>query len=299
MALSVRTFGIVALVLCVISGMDAGCFAQDGVSVVVNELLASNRGNVSDPQGEYDDWIELYNPTDSPIDVGGMYLTDDAGDPTQWQLPAGNPSLTRIAAGGFLVVWADGDTADTGLHASFRLNAGGDEVRLYAGDGRTLIDRIEYGKQSADVSLGRFPDGADSWRFLGFPTPGATNVPVYEGFVDDLQFSHERGFYDAPFELTIGCDTPGVTIYYTLDGRQPLEDADRGVATGAVYTGPIFVFGTTTVRACVSRTDGSQALRRRVPISFSVTWCRSRERPQDSPRVGAGPRPTTRWTPIS
>lgn len=285
MDISVRTLTMVALVLCVAGGMVTRCIADDSGSVVINELLASNRQNVKDPQGQYEDWIELHNPTGAAVDVGGMYLTDNAGDRTQWQIPRNNPSETRIAPGGFLVIWADGDPGDAGLHAGFRLSAGGEEVCLYAADGATLVDRIEYGRQSPDISYGRFPDGTGPWRFLGFPTPGAMNVTVYTGFVSDLDFSHERGFYDAPVELTITCETPGVTIYYTLDGREPYDDSGQKPA-GAVYTGPIFVLGTTCIRACAVKDGwkssetathtyiflGNVVAQARFPSGFPPTW---------------------------
>jgi len=282
---SVRILGVVALILCVAASRDANCLAQDGASVVINELLASNHQSVKDPQGQYDDWIELHNPTNVPVDVGGMYLTDNADDSTRWQIPTGKPSLTRIAAGGFLVIWADDDVGDTGLHAGFRLSAAGDGLYLYAADGKTLIDHVEYGEQSPDVSYGRVPDGVGPWQFLGFPTPGSTNVSVYAGSVDDLRFSHERGFYDAPFELRVTCDTPGVTIYYTFDGSEPGADTGHG-RTGTVYTGPIFVLGTTCIRACAIK-EGWKSSRAathtyifldnvvaqtRFPSGFPTTW---------------------------
>jgi len=283
--MSVRTLGVVALMLCTGGGLVAACFGQDGASVVINELLASNHQNGKDPQGQYDDWIELYNPTDASIDVGGMYLTDNADDATRWQMPTRSPSLTRIAAGGFFVIWADGDVDDPGLHAGFRLNAGGNELRLYAADGKTLIDRVKYAEQSPDVSYGRLPDGVGSWQLLGLPTPGSTNVSVYAGFVDDLRFSHERGFYDAPFELRITCDTPGATIYYTFDGSEPGADTGRG-RTGTVYTGPIFIMGTTCLRACAVKEGWKSSpttthtyifldnvvAQARFPSGFPTTW---------------------------
>ena len=46
---------------------------MDGPSVVINELMADNDNTVPDPQGDYDDWLELYNRTDSPIVLTGMY----------------------------------------------------------------------------------------------------------------------------------------------------------------------------------------------------------------------------------
>jgi hypothetical protein len=88
--------------------------------VCINEVMASNSSILADPQGRFEDWIELHNTSKSPINVGGLYLTDDANEPTKWQIPAVNRTLTAIPAGGFLVIWADGDTAAAGLHANFK-----------------------------------------------------------------------------------------------------------------------------------------------------------------------------------
>ena len=61
---------------------------------------------------------------------------------------------------------------DTGLHAGFRLGASGEAVYLFAADGLTLIDSLVFGQQTPDVSYGRYPDGSETLRFFGVPTPG-------------------------------------------------------------------------------------------------------------------------------
>ena len=221
--------------------------------VVINELMASNVGFVADPQNQYDDWIELYNLSDSPVDVGGWYLTDDLSEPRKWRIPTGNPSLTRIPARGFLVIWADDDTDDAGLHADFGLRAGGEEIGLFDSDGATLIDSISFGPQVADLSYGRDPDGGGDLKLLLVPTPGESNVGVSAEIVAEPQFSHPRGFCDSPFTLELTTSTEGTTIYYTLDGRNPLGPAARGLA-GAQYTGPIPISRTTCVRAAATKT---------------------------------------------
>jgi len=99
-----------------------------GATVVINELLASNSGKTYvDPQGEAEDWIELYNLGATSLDVGGMYLTDDLQTPMKWQIPTGRPALTTLAARGYLVIWADKDVADPGLHAGFSLSDEGED----------------------------------------------------------------------------------------------------------------------------------------------------------------------------
>jgi hypothetical protein len=224
------------------------------VPLVLNELMASNGSTLADPQGQYDDWIEIYNGSRSPFDAGGLYLSDDPGNPQRWRIPTNAPALTTVPAGGFLLIWADGQTTDSGLHANFGLDADGDALYLYDADGVTLIDGVEFGKQISDVSLGRYPDATGDWRFLTIPTPGMSNLGPATGVVSNLRFSHERGFYDAAFDLTTTCKTPGAEIYYTTDGSRPYLLSGRR-PTGTLYTGPIRITRTTCLRAIAVQQD--------------------------------------------
>jgi len=219
-----------------------------GIPLVINEVMASNSTVIQDPQGQYDDWIEIHNTSNEPIDVGGMYLTDDLDSPTMWRIPDDNPSATTILPDGYLLIWADNDTADLGLHANFRLDATGDQIILVAADGSTLIDSIAFGDQAADISYGRYPNASRNLRYMAFPTPGGENIGVYIGFVADTKFSHDRGFYDAPFSVSITTETEDALIYYTLDGTEPYDTSGR-FPTGRVYTGPIPITKTTCLRA--------------------------------------------------
>jgi hypothetical protein len=156
----------------------SACMAQ---TLVINEFMASNSNSEADPQGQDSDWIELYNYGSNTINIGGIYLTDELSVPTKWQFP----SPTVIQAGGYLVIWADEDTDDTGLHANFKLDAGGEEIGLFDSDGITLIDSITFLAQTTDISYGRYPDGSDTWRFFGIPTPGQANEDGFSGIVAD------------------------------------------------------------------------------------------------------------------
>jgi hypothetical protein len=216
--------------------------------VVINEFMAANHSVLADPQGQFDDWVELYNPGDSPTNVAGMYLTDDVETPTKWRIPTDRPNATTIPARGYLVLWLDSDTMDEGLHANFGLNAGGEEIALFDTDGAVLVDHVVFGEQLTDVSYGRFPDGAAVWGFLDAPTPAAPNVRAYEGVVADVEFSRQRGFYDSPFEVAITCSTKEAQIYYTLDGSEPGIQTGRSL-TGQLYSMPIPVAGTTCLKA--------------------------------------------------
>jgi hypothetical protein len=137
-------------------------------AVVINEVMADNVATCPDPSGQYDDWIEFYNPGTRAVSLDGCLLTDDSTDLTKWVFPD-----TAIPVGGYLIVWADSDMTQPGLHASFRLSSSGDMVVLSDEDGDPL-DQVVFGPQDEDVSFGRFPDGAGVFRLMT-PTPGAAN----------------------------------------------------------------------------------------------------------------------------
>ena len=248
---TIRLAVIVALVCLSLVGFGNDAAAQQAEGpLVISEFMAVNSSTAADPQDEYDDWIELHNTGDAPIDLGGMYLTDDPDDPTAWQFPAG----TSLPAGGYLVIWADGDTADAGLHAGFGLDSDGDEIVLFDTDGTTVIDEVAFGGQRPDISYGRVPGDDGAWGYLLTATPGSANSAAYEGKVADTKFSHDRGFYDAPFSVTIACETPDAEIYYTTDGSMPFSEA-RQIPAGTLYTGPVLISESTCLRAVAIKSD--------------------------------------------
>ncbi|MFK7969773.1 MAG: CotH kinase family protein [Bacteroidia bacterium] len=126
-----------------------------GVSdLVINELMASNDTTVADQDGEFDDWIELYNNGTTTIDLEGFALSDDGTDLQQWLFPAG----ASIAPNGFLIVWADNDDTQAGLHANFKLSASGESLYLSDANG-DIIDDVTFAAQTTDVSYARIPNG--------------------------------------------------------------------------------------------------------------------------------------------
>ncbi len=141
----------------------------------INEFMASNDSCCTDEHGEYDDWIEIYNPGPNPVDIGGMYITDDLGELTAWQIPTTAPDTTTIPAGGFLILWADKQPEQGVLHVNIKLSSSGEQIGLTAPNGTTVIDSLTFGPQTTDVSYGRLPDGSDNWQFFQNPTPGASN----------------------------------------------------------------------------------------------------------------------------
>ncbi len=141
--------------------------------VMINEVLAGNTKSAKDDEGEFEDYIELYNPTDAAVDLSKMYLSDNEQSPTKWQFPAG----TTIAPKSYLVIWADEDSkASSGLHTNFKLSSKGETVLLSQAlpQGLAIVDFIKFGAQTNDVAYGRKPKELSQLQAL-VPTPGAAN----------------------------------------------------------------------------------------------------------------------------
>ncbi len=143
------------------------------VSVVINELMAANTQSITDPQGDYDDWLELHNITDKPVVLTGMYLTDKTDNLKKWEFP----DDTTIPARGYLIVWLDEDgKATEGLHANFKLARNGETVMLVDTDARNnqIVDIITFEQLETDAAIGRSPNAKGKFQVLPM-TPGKPN----------------------------------------------------------------------------------------------------------------------------
>ena len=127
-------------------------------SVVINEVFTNGTQSA--------DFIELYNPTDANIDIGGMWLSDRQDSLMVYQIP----SSTLIPARGFLV-----QEIGVGL-TGFGISSLGEEIFLTAQDGSFVAASYAFGPMELDVSIGRYPDGGDQWFYQKASTPGANNV---------------------------------------------------------------------------------------------------------------------------
>jgi CotH kinase protein/Lamin Tail Domain/Secretion system C-terminal sorting domain/Dockerin type I domain len=189
-------------------------------NVVINEFLASNNSVVTDPEGEFDDWIEFYNNSTDDIDLTAWYLSDDSSIPDKWTFPD-----TILAAGEYLIIWADDDEVQGNDHAGFNLSVAGEEIILSDAN-LNIIDEIVYGVQSTDISLGRYPNGSGDFIQMN-PTFGLENTDDYipgndpsenlfeqfvvnqfdlhfyvENWADSLEYNYYNGEEYFPAQLT-------------------------------------------------------------------------------------------------
>jgi hypothetical protein len=128
--------------------------------VVINELMPFNNTTVTDNYGEFDDWIELFNLSSSAKDISGFWLSDSKSHNTKWQFPSG----TTISGNGYLIIWADKDTTQLGLHANFKLSSSGEKVVLSNAES-IIVDDIDFSIQAQELSYSRVPNGTGTFRW--------------------------------------------------------------------------------------------------------------------------------------
>ncbi|MEK7257010.1 MAG: lamin tail domain-containing protein, partial [Bacteroidota bacterium] len=174
-------------------------------NVVINELMASNQNTVADQNGEFDDWVELYNNGSSQVNLSGWYLSDDSQVLTKWQFPAG----VFLDPGAYLIVWLDDDETQAGLHASFNLSANGEEFFLSMPN-ESIADQVIFGAQEEDVSLARCPNGMGAFQQIP-PSFGASNNAACAVPVEDLAENFALKIYPNPASdwLFIETEAPG------------------------------------------------------------------------------------------
>ncbi len=202
--------------------LRATTVSTDISRVRINELMASNAHTISDPAGEFDDWVELYNPGSLPVLLAGAYLSDKPADLGKWSFP----DITVILPGEYLIVWCDEDPHQPGIHAGFKLSATGESLILTDRDGVSIIDRVDFGPQATDVSLSRIPDGAGSFTSTP-PTPG------YHNSATGFNSPHDQSFFQTFYDPATRCIRlsfreanlqNAVLIVYDITGRVIASD---------------------------------------------------------------------------
>jgi len=128
--------------------------------VVINELMPVNKTTVADNYGEFDDWIELFNLSEASIDLSGYYVSDNHKKPEKWRIPQG----TTIAGRGYLIIWADGDSTQSGLHTNFKLSSSGEEAVLTRPDLK-IVNKVSFTAQALELSYSRVPNGIGAFKW--------------------------------------------------------------------------------------------------------------------------------------
>ncbi|WP_051568613.1 CotH kinase family protein [Crocinitomix catalasitica] len=191
--------------------------------VVINEVLASNSTIAADQDGEYNDWVELFNTTGSDINISGYYLSDRPNaEPMQWQFPEG----TIISANDYLIVWLDEDTMQEGLHANFKLSANGESISFSDASGFEL-NRVKYPEMFTDVTYGRYENGTGGFIKM-IPTFAAENtftaLSIDETIIDEAEMLIFPNPAQTNFTIQFSSDEQQDVMIYNLQGKLIYQD---------------------------------------------------------------------------
>ncbi len=212
----------VGLLIVVIAAFGIDAARKPEEHVVINEVCTSNVRCCEDENGEFPDWIEIYNPTDKDMDISG-YIINDSIDlilNEKFVIPEG----TVVAPGAYYL-----------FDPHFLISSEGVTMNLLDRR-RHYIDRVEIPALKYDTTYARMSDGSYEWA-VKQPTPGYSNsdgevLPeILEGYVIA---SRDTGFYDKEFDLILSASNIGRDVYYTLDGSNPVDN-------GILYDGPIHI----------------------------------------------------------
>ena len=153
-------------------------------TLFINELMSANTVTFIDNDNLPDDWIEIYNAGTEPVDLAGLFMTDDIQNPGKHQFVDGFPDETTILPGGFKIVWADDSLSQGPMHVNFTLPSTGGFIGLYqetnGGSGTffVTVDTITYPQLGLDKSYGRAQDGQLPWVIFNGATPASSNGDV-------------------------------------------------------------------------------------------------------------------------
>ena len=212
------------------------------VVLVINELMASNAGIVMSPATNFDSWIEVYNPGEEAVDLGGMYLSYDADNLKLWKLPT---NIGKVPANGFKVLWL-GSNDILSTHAPFKLDCDGGTIYLSDRQGNLVVSQ-DYPTCLSRASYARTTDGGEEWGWTADVTPGASNASAHfaNTCLDPPTVSVGSCLFDKLFNVNV--DIPdGAILMYTTDGSLPMSTVEGDGTAKQSTTGKFTVRSTTS-----------------------------------------------------
>lgn len=186
-------------------------------------MMSSNSEIIADNDGDFNDWVELYNNSDSPISLQGYGFTDNPSQPFKWIFP----DIT-LAPNAHLIIWcSDKNRTNPALplHTNWKIGAEGEDILLSYPDG-TSAYLLPAASFPANFSYGHSHDANGNFVYFSTPTPGSPNQfeTGFSEILDPPSFSVPSGFYNSGFPLTLSTHISGATIIYTTDGSEPDEN---------------------------------------------------------------------------
>jgi gliding motility-associated-like protein len=238
MIVSLRTIGVFVVLL-----VARTSYAQ----VIVNEFCVANYSDYA-VGGEFEDWVEFYNPGATAANLTGFFLSDDATNPDKWEIPAG---FTVPANGYRLILISGTGDYDPGflgqINTNFKITQTAGESIVFSDPAGNVLESYTFGTtispNQANQSWGRVPNGSATWAINTEPSPLGANAGLSGAMYSPKPTaSVEAGYYGGAINVALASTEAGATIRYTLDGSVPTPASN-------LYTGPINIAATSVLRA--------------------------------------------------
>ena len=146
--------------------------------LMITEIMAKNKNTITDFDGDYSDYIEIYNPTDEIIYLKDYYLTDKVNKSTKWRFPD-----IYIEPGEYLIVFASGkdiyDIDTRECHTNFKLNDSGEALALIKSNG-VVVNKVTYKKLENDEAYSL----VDGKFIVTVGTPNSKNTSINDNSIE-------------------------------------------------------------------------------------------------------------------
>ena len=179
--------------------------------ILISEVMSSNTTTIMDQNGEFEDWIEIYNPQENAVFLSGMYLTDKISNLRKWQFPQN----VRIRSKQSILIWCDEDQEQGNDHTNFKLSSGGEFLAIVDNDGVTIVDSVSFPALEEDQVYARENDNGN-WRITNSSTPGISNILTNVDNNINIRHTYSLGAYPNPFN-------PSTNIEYEITIPANLE----------------------------------------------------------------------------
>jgi len=217
--------------------------------LTINEVLSSNATTLADNEGEFDDWIEIYNSSNSAIDLSGYFISDDVSDLTAFEIPATDANKTTVPANGYLLFWADKEVEQGAHHVGLKLS-GGETVLLTQPDGSTIVDSLTIPTTILeDESYGSETDGAAIRKLFSQATPLESNANSNDV---DIEFSETSKLFTNSLTISLSSDGNNGTLKYTTNGNDPTSNS-------TTYTSALNISSNTILKAAFFFNNGDKS----------------------------------------
>lgn len=202
------------------------------MTIRINEI--SSKGSLDkDENGDFDDWVEVYNYGVDTIDLIGMYFTDDPSELSKFRID----SSIKLAPNSFQVMWLDNDVQSGKNHLGFKLSKGEKLVLSYESQ---VIDSVTTPELKFNTTFGLDSNG--DWKYFSVSSFAKVNNSLgFTGILSNATASHNSGSYSSGFSVTLDLEGEVGSVYYTLDGSQPSSNS-------LVYVSPFSINSTTVLK---------------------------------------------------